>query len=87
MIEPELVGLLCCPETHQDVRLAEAALLDRLNVQITAGSLKDRAGHAISEKLDDGLVRTDGKFLYPIRHDIPVMLINEAIPLDQVGLG
>lgn len=87
MIEPDLVSLLCCPETHQDLRSAEPALLDRLNAQITAGSLKNRAGHAISEKLDGGLVRADGKLLYPIRHEIPVMLINDAIPLDQVGVG
>ena len=85
MIEPELLSLLCCPETHQDLRPAERALLDRLNAQITAGSLKNRAGHVISEKLDGGLVRADGRFLYPIRQDIPVMLINEAIPLDPVG--
>ena len=85
MIEPDLVSLLCCPETHQDLLSAEPALLDRLNAQITAGSLKNRAGQPVSEKLDGGLVRADSKFLYPIRHDIPVMLINEAIPLEQVG--
>jgi uncharacterized protein YbaR (Trm112 family) len=81
MIEPELVSLLCCPETHQDLRLAEAALLDELNRQIAAGCLKNRAGQVVSEKLSEGLVRSDGKLLYPIRQDIPVMLLNEAIPL------
>ena len=81
MIEPELVRLLCCPETHQELRPAEPALLDNLNRQIAAGSLENRGGHKVAEKLDGGLVRADGRFLYPIRHDIPVMLVNEAIPL------
>lgn len=81
MIEAELLRLLCCPETHQDLRLAEPALLDQLNRQIASGSLTNRAGQAVSVKLDGGLVRADGKLLYPIRHDIPVMLVNEAIPL------
>ena len=81
MIEAELLRLLCCPETYQDLRLAEPALLDLLNRQIASGSLKNRAGHAVSAKLDAGLVRADGKLLYPIRHNIPVMLLNEAIPL------
>jgi uncharacterized protein YbaR (Trm112 family) len=27
------------------------------------------------------LVRADGKFIYPIRQEIPIMLIDEAIPL------
>ena len=34
-----------------------------------------------AEKLDAGLLRADGKFLYPVRHNIPVMLVDEAIPL------
>ncbi len=33
------------------------------------------------EKIDGGLVREDGKCLYPIRGNIPIMLIDEAIPL------
>jgi len=35
----------------------------------------------VLERIDAGLVRADGKFLYPIRHDIPIMLVDEAIPL------
>ena len=81
MIKPELLNVLCCPETHQDLRLAEAALLEQLNRQIAVRSLKNRAGQVISEALHEGLVRADGKFLYPIRQNIPVMLLNEAIPL------
>ncbi|HWW02268.1 MAG TPA: hypothetical protein VNZ64_21380 [Candidatus Acidoferrum sp.] len=81
MNEPEFLSLLCCPETRQDLRLAEAALLDELNRRIGSGSLKNRAGQVVSEKLSEGLVRADGKFLYPIRQNIPVMLLNEAIPL------
>jgi uncharacterized protein YbaR (Trm112 family) len=81
MIESEFLSLLCCPETHQDLRLAEAALLDELNRRIVSGSLKNRAGQVVCEKLSEGFVRADGKFLYPIRQHIPVMLLNEAIPL------
>ena len=81
MIEPELLRILCCPETHQDLRLAEPAILDNLNAQIAAGQLKNRVGKQVAEKLENGLIRADGKFLYPIRRDIPVMLVDEAIPL------
>jgi uncharacterized protein YbaR (Trm112 family) len=34
------------------------------------------------EPLDGGLIRGDRKMLYPIREDIPVMLIEEGIPLE-----
>jgi uncharacterized protein len=81
MIAPDLLKILCCPETHQDLALAEPALISKLNAQVTAGALKNRAGQAVQEALDAGLIRADGKFLYPIRHDIPVMLVDEAIPV------
>lgn len=81
MIDPELLKILCCPETHQDLKVADQSLLDKLNEQIKGGSLKCRSGKQVTEKLDGGLIRSDGKFLYPVRQDIPVMLIDEAIPL------
>ena len=81
MIDPDLLSILCCPETHQDVRSAEPALIDKLNAQIPTGALKNRAGQPVQEKIDAGLIRADGKFLYPVRKDIPVMLVDEAIPL------
>ncbi len=81
MIDPDLLKILCCPETHQDLRVAEPALLEKLNQRIAGGSLNNRAGQPVKERIAAGLVRADGKFLYPIRDDIPVMLIEEAIPL------
>lgn len=81
MIDPELLKIMCCPETHQSIALAEPALIEKLNQHINAGQLRNRAGQIVREKLDGGLVRADQKFLYPIRQDIPIMLIDEAIPL------
>jgi uncharacterized protein len=81
MIAAELLEILCCPETHQEVRLAESAVVDKLNQQIMAGVLKNRAGQPVHEKIDGGLIRVDGKLLYPIRGEIPVMLVDEALPL------
>ena len=81
MIDPELLKILCCPETHQDLHLAEPGIVERLNSQIGTGALKNRSGKQVSEKIENGLIRADGKFLYPVRRDIPVMLVDEAIPL------
>ena len=81
MVDPELLSLLCCPETHQVLRLADAELLEQLNRRIAAGSLQNGRGCAISEKLAEGLLREDGKVLYPVRHNIPVMLVEEGITL------
>lgn len=80
---PDLLRLLCCPETRQELHAADSALLAELNTQIAAGKLRNRAGAPVSEQLEAGLVRSDGRFLYPIRREIPVMLIEQAIPLGQ----
>ena len=78
----ELLAILRCPETRQELRLAELPLLERLNRQITEAALRDRGGRPLAEALEAGLIRVDGKFLYPIRRGVPVMLIDEAVPLD-----
>jgi len=83
MINAEILKLLRCPETRQELRAAEAGLIDRLNNRIQSGGLVNRGGQPIKEKIDGGFVRADGKFLYPIRGNIPVMLVDEAVPLSD----
>ncbi len=82
MVDKELLDMLCCPETKEDVFLADPALIVALNERVAGGQVKNRGGETVAEKLDSGLVRADKKFLYPIREDIPIMLIDEAIPLE-----
>jgi uncharacterized protein YbaR (Trm112 family) len=82
MFDTELLKILCCPETRQELRLAASELVESLNRRIAEGTLRNRSGRAVTEKLDGGLLRADGKLLYPIRQDIPVMLVDEAIPLN-----
>ena len=82
MIDSELLAILVCPETHQPLQPAAAPLVERLNADIAAGRRQNRAGKTVTEKIDGGLVRADGKFLYTVRQDIPVMLIDEALALE-----
>ena len=85
MVDPELLEILVCPETHQPVRSAGAEVLERLNGAIRSGGVTNRHGDAVSEPIDEGLIREDDKVLYPVRDDIPIMLIDEAIELDALG--
>jgi uncharacterized protein YbaR (Trm112 family) len=80
LMDADLLKIMCCPETHQKLREAEPALVSRINEQIAAGSLKNRGGEVVREKIIAGLIREDSRFLYPIRQH-PIMLINEALPL------
>ena len=82
MIDRELLDILVCPETKQPVRLAESGVVHRINAAISEGVVTNRGGDTVREAISGGLVREDGQVLYPIRDDIPIMLIDEAIPLD-----
>ena len=61
--------------------MADANLIADLNLKIKAGQIKSRSGKSVSELIDAGFIREDRKFLYPIRNNIPVLLIDESIPL------
>lgn len=81
MVDPELLDILVCPETKQPVRPADAELLARVNAAIEGEGLTNQGGRAVTAPLAAGLVREDGTVLYPVRDDIPVMLVDEALPL------
>jgi uncharacterized protein YbaR (Trm112 family) len=81
MISPDLLEILCCPETHQGLREAKPTLIDKLNQQIAAGTLRNRGGQPVKEKIEGGLMRADNTLLYSIRQNIPVLLVDEAIPV------
>ena len=71
MVSPELLEILRCPETMQRVRVATAEELAHFSAIAMAAGAK--------LPLEGGLVREDGKVLYPILKGIPVMLLEEAI--------
>ena len=84
MLDAELVQILACPQTRQPVRVADEALVQKVNQAISGGRVVNRDGQPVTEAIQTGLVREDNQYLYPVRDDIPVMLIGEAIALEQV---
>lgn len=82
MVDKELLDILCCPETKQDLTLLEQKAIEKINEAIAAGKVKNRAGEEVKEKIDAALLREDKQYFYVIREDIPIMLIDEAIVYD-----
>lgn len=84
-MDEDILAILCCPATKQSVSVADESLVLKVNDAVARGMLMNAGQKLVSEKVEGGLLRADGKILYPIRENIPVMLIDEGIPLDQIS--
>ena len=71
-----LLALLRCPETQQPLAAAPEALVARAKAE----AWPTRAG-AVPPPFEEALLREDGGLLYPIRQGIPILLLDEAIPV------
>lgn len=84
-MDKRLLDILCCPVTKTPVKLLSHAQLDALNREISQHAAKTTAGAEVRSTLGAGLITTDGKLIYRIDDDIPVMLADEAIATTQFG--
>lgn len=81
MIDKELLEILVCPETGEPLEEVGREIIARLNELVELGTLVDRSGEPVSEKIEGGLLCRGGKHLYPVRENIPILLIENSIPL------
>ncbi len=81
MVDKELLDILVCPEDKTPVHPADGQTLAAVNERIRQGSARNRVNQPVTTEITEGLVRADGKYLYVVENDVPVMLIDEAIPL------
>lgn len=79
----EIFELLCCPDTKQPVSELDAESVKALNNAIGKGNLKNVGDKIVKERMDTALVREDGKIAYPVRNNIPIMLIHEGFDPTQ----
>ena len=84
MIDRELLEILCCPKTKVPVEMLSEDKLKAVNDRIGRGNVKTVDGSKVDKPLDAGLITEDGKTIYRIDDDIPIMLIDEGIPADQI---
>ncbi len=83
-MKDKFLELLVCPEDHSQLAFADAPLLARINTAIAGRRLVNRAGQTLDAPLTAVLVRADATLAYPVIDDIPLMLVDKAIPLGQL---
>ncbi|MCY3986468.1 MAG: hypothetical protein OXF23_05445 [Candidatus Dadabacteria bacterium] len=81
MIDKELLEILVCPETGEPLEEANWEVIEQLNELIEHGNLVDRSGEKVSDRIEGGLLCRGGKYIYPVRESIPILLIQNAIPI------
>lgn len=82
-MDKRLLDILCCPVTKVPVRPLAHSELDALNKAIGGGGVQTVAAAPVAAALQAGLITSDGKLIYRIEDDIPVMLADEAIGTTQ----
>lgn len=83
-MDRKLLDLLVCPATRQPLALLDKPGLEALNRAIAAGSVKRVDDASQTETIREALITRDRKTLYRIDDGIPVLLIEEGIPVAAV---
>ena len=83
-MDRKLLDLLVCPATRQPLALLDKPGLEALNRAIAAGSVKRVDDAPQTETIREALITRDRKTFYRIDDGIPVLLIEEGIPVAAV---
>ncbi len=84
-IDKELLDILCCPESKAELKILEKERIEAINNQIAAGKVKYKDGKEVDKPLQEALITVDEKTIYRVDDEIPIMLVEMAIPAEQLG--
>lgn len=81
-MDSQLLDILVCPVTGAALRQLEASELDDLNERIAAGNAQYADNTPVEGRVEAGLITADGRTVYRVDDDIPVMLPEHGIVCD-----
>ena len=84
-MDKRLLDLLVCPVSKAPLRPLSAGELSAVNRAIAAGNVTTVTGAAVTAPLAAGLITRDGRVIYPVVDDIPVMLSEASIGTTQLN--
>ena len=82
-VNGKLLEILCCPVSKSPLRRLSQDRLDKLNRLIGNGEVLYVDGRTVTGALQEGLITDDGKVIYPVQDDIPILLEEKGIGTTQ----
>ena len=82
-VNGKLLEILCCPVSKTPLTVLGRQKLDKLNDAIKSGEALFVDGEKVTDPLPEALVTEDGKVIYPVQDDIPVLLEEKGIGTTQ----
>jgi len=74
---------LCCPVSKTPLTVLGRQKLDKLNTAIQSGDALYVDGEKVAATLQEGLITEDGKVIYAVQDDIPILLEEKGIGTTQ----
>lgn len=82
-VNGKLLEILCCPVSKTPLIVLGQQKLEKLNSAISNGEALFVDGEKIVDPLQEGLITEDGKVIYPVQDNIPILLEEKGIGTTQ----
>ena len=82
-VDSKLLEILCCPVSKTPLIVLGQEKLAKLNDSIRAGEALYIDHRKVDEPLQEGLITEDGKVIYAVRENIPILLEEQGIGTAQ----
>ena len=82
-VDSKLLEILCCPVSKTPLTVLGQEKLDTLNKAIEGNDVLYVDHSKVSEPLPEGLITEDGKVIYAVRDNIPILLEEKGIGTAQ----